>query len=210
MTTTVQKETPKPADLVLALWDALGLDWQPGPLIVYKPGTKSANALKVNMRLQPEWQVAENGNRFLKSISGGLFLDMPAAAGKDGDGNQTWAWQDRDQLLTAKLGRRDILHLRYTIPHYRAGHDVPFVIQPKPTAERPVDPDVARRTIHLFHKNDRSSTIITYCMDPDGSAILQLSKPGMKRSIKLDCFEEFDFLAYLANAHRLFTLTGKR
>ncbi len=217
MSTTDAPAGVNPAKtMLLELWDRLSLDYTPGPLIVYKPGAKQANAVKVNLRLTPEWQVAENGNRFLKSIGGGLFLDMPAASGKDGDGNATWAWQDRATLVTAKLGRKDITWFRYAVPEFRAverfkpgAGAVPYAMQPKPTAERPVDPDVARRTIYTFHKNQTASTVISYTMDPSGG-ILQLSTPKHRRSIKLDLWEELDFLEYLAMAHRVFTLMGKR
>lgn len=196
------------------------LAFTPGPLIIYKPSFKDptkSNAVKFNLRLKPVWDgTPPSYAPYLKETLGGLFIDMPTPAGNDGDGNPTFAWQNRETLVTAKLGRKDILWLRYGITEYRAverfkpgAGAVPGVCQPKSTAERPVDPDVARRTIHMFHKNATASTVISYTMDATGG-ILQLSKPGARRSIKLDLFEELDWLTYLAHAHHMFTLTGKR
>ncbi len=195
------------------------LDFTPGPLLIYKPSNRDptkSNAMKLNLRLKTEWKSVGDKPPFLKDVTGGLFIDMPVPAGTNGDGDPTFAWQDRETLVTAKLGRKDITWLRYGITEYRAverfkpgSGKVPYVCQPKPTAERPVDPDVARRTITMFHKNATSSTVITYCMDETGG-ILQLSTPKSRRSIKLDLFEEFDMLTYLEHAHRMFTITGKR
>jgi hypothetical protein len=82
----------------------------------------------------------------------------------------------------------------------------PASVQP----QRDENPERRRRTVNLFHKNDTSSTVISYTLDLAGGAVVQLSTPQRRRSVGIDPFEEHDFLAYLHYAHQRFIELGVR
>lgn len=178
---------------------------RPEPVVFYKPQKSGKGvAAKVNLRLYPEYaQPEEGGAEFLKQVEGGLFVDL-VAQGPEKNGFPTFKWQDRESLVTAKLGVVDVSALLASIRDFRGrGIEVPTYLRgsksPKPNV------------VSLFHKHEvAGTTAISYAFEAE-SSVLRISK-GADRyaSVSLNLSEEVVLEAYLRHALDAFIRVGAR
>ena len=185
----------------MSLQHLLGTAWTPQPYLVYKPTKKgSGSALRLQLRLEPEWQEEETYVRPLVKGNGGCFLELAAQTGFS-DGNASFGWGD-DSLVRAKLGLQDVMKLLTAIREVRvAGHEVPPALRGKSGDEWMVE---------LFHQFNGSTTIISMKFEADRSFVRIGKSKDHHRSIALDMHEERGFERYLELTLEGFLRVGVR
>jgi hypothetical protein len=167
-------------------------------------------ALKLECRLKPVLTQAESGVEYVSNIEGGLFLELAAQNGMIGK-NAAFGWQDRETLLTAKLGIRDVTQLLAAKQAFELTGATPFDIQPQPRGDRALAPEIQRSSVSLFHKFGDQTTAISVQFTDDAGLIIGISKgKDRRRSIKLDRYELLGFFRYLELALDQFLSMGHR
>lgn len=182
-----------PKEQVNAIYRMLSLDYNPAPLYVYKPRNDGSGvALKLNLRLQPEF-ASEEGNEFVKDVDGGLFMEIVSQAGKTEDGKYaTFAWSDESKKVTAKLGLNDQLAFLTAYREVRfAGGEVPPSLRPKQENEH------TAWTVSRFHKFGKGSTAINYRFGTPNSNIGISKSATQRKQIALSEVEELQVMKYL-------------
>lgn len=176
----------------------------PAPYLVYKP-SKSGNgqAMKLHLRLDPEWVETEGGGYFERPKKQGLFLELVPQEGMV-QGNAKFGWSSPG-LLRCKLGMVDVTKLLTSYREVRLKSvEVPPAFRPGP------DRNAQPYTVSQFHKYGDQSTAISYAFE-DQRSILRISKSKEHaRSIALDLHEEYAFFAYLELALNAFMRVGIR
>lgn len=177
----------------------------PEAIEVYKPRPDGNGvALKLKLRLEPEFDAEKGYVKRQAEDSGGLWLDLVGQTGKTPDGKfAQFGWQVQEKVLTTKLGPTDVSHLLVAIRTVRNnGKAVPSYLRAK---QNPL-PNV----VSLFHKFGQASTAITLTFEAERS-MLAVSKSASKRSsIVLTLSEELIVQLYLENALRAFSAVGHR
>jgi len=180
--------------------------FNPEPMHVYKPRPDgNGAAMKLNLRLNAT--LGESGE-FVKSVDGGLFVDMAKQDGKTPDGRfPKFAWQDESSLVKAKFCLPDILGMLTAMRNVRLlGKPVPMSLRPK----QELDEAKRKVTLSLFHKFNKSSSAITMTFGAD-SSVLRISKSkDLSRSISLSLLEELMLERYLDIALESFLRLGVR
>lgn len=189
----------------------ISLLYNPQPVLIYKP-QKAGNgqALKIDLRLEPDFKVSDTGATFIeKNKRQGLFLEIVPQSGSNGEGFATFGWND-PTLVRTKLGLPDISKMLVSIERYRRlGLDV----LPAWQARGKEGPQA--NVLGSFHKFGAGSTTITYTFLPEAGQ-LRVSKQAVKggpvtsRSIQLDLAEEVLFEEVLRQALTGFVRTGLR
>lgn len=184
----------------------------PQDFLVYKPRGGRGAALKLNLRLQPEFeQTADGGQYIRRTKQQGLFLELAPEGPKSDAGYATFLWRDPERVVRCKLGMPDVTRLLVGIREYRHHYrEVPKFMRPGP------DVDKSPNVISSFHKFGQANTAITYTFQDEQMSILNVSKQAAKGaeakrvSIALNLDEEFGFERYLSLALDGFLRVGLR
>lgn len=180
--------------------------WCPQPYLVYKPmKSGSGVAMRVQLRLQPEFQeVADGVVRPLVKGNGGLFLELAAQAGFGEGGFAAFGWSEAGPggLLRVKLGLPDVLKLLTAIRGVReSGQGVPASLLGR---------GEAAGTVALFHKFGTGGTAISYKFEEQRSLVRVSKSKDWARGISLELHEELGLQAYLELALAGFLRLGVR
>jgi hypothetical protein len=186
----------------MSLQRLLGTEWTPQPLLVYKPRNKGDGvAMRVQLRLEPEWEEGEGFVRPVIKGNGGLFLELAEQQGTGEGGYAKFGWTD-DNLIRVKLGIADVSKILTAIQQVRlAGQELPASMRGKDG-----DPFV----LALFHKFGDQSTAISMKFEGDRSFIRVSKSRDWSRSISLELHEELQLKAYLELALEGFLRVGLR
>lgn len=186
----------------MSLQRLMGTEWTPQPLLVYKP-TKSGSgtAMRVQLRLEPEWEEGEGYVRPIIKGNGGLFLELAEQQGTGDDGYARFGWAD-ESLIRVKLGLPDVSKLITSIDQVRlAGQELPNSFRGK---------DKDPFTLSLFHKFGDQATAITMKFEQERSFLRVSKSRDWNRSITLELHEELQLKAYLGLAMEGFLRVGLR
>lgn len=198
----------KPAEQVRVIYQTVNAVLNPEPIRVYKPRSGGGGAaLKLHLRLAPTIETSDEGSEYVKSVDGGLFLELALQEGTVQVGTRkfpSFAWRDQKTLLRSKLGLNDLSALIVAI------REVRYKNRPVPTLLRPRQGDKVARQVGLFHKFGSGTMSITYTFDPEQS-IIRMSKSATEyRSIALTLAEELVFERYLNRCLDAFLAVGHR
>jgi hypothetical protein len=176
------------------------LQLRPRDLRFYKPKNGQGAAVKFDLRLVPLVKVGATGDTYVKSVSGGLFLEMARELpSKDAEGNATFGWDEANTRITGKLGLPDVTSLLTAVRCRYAKRLLPDSYGFE-----------GGDSVKLFHKFGDETTAIRYTLAPDG-AFLHISKSKeLQRKVKLSLQEELAMEAYLQHALNMFVLMGVR
>ena len=180
-------------------------EFTPAPYLVYKPSKQgSGQAMKIQLRLEPNWVATETGGYFERPKDQGLFVEIAPQEGKGEEGFAKFGWNSPG-LVRCKWGMVDVTRWLTSYREVRQlNGEVPFAYRPGP--DRTTSPNV----LSSFHKYGPHSTAITYTFEPTRS-ILRISKSkDLARSIALDLNEEVGLAAYLDLALKAFLRVGIR
>lgn len=186
----------------MSLQRLMGLEWTPQPLLVYKP-TKagSGTAMRVQLRLEPEWEEGEGYVRPVIKGNGGLFLELAEQQGTGEGGFAKFGWADQS-LIRVKLGLPDVSKVITSIDQVRlAGQELPASFRGK---------DQDPFTLSLFHKFGDQSTAISLKLEQDRSFLRVSKAKDWSRSITLELHEELQLRTYLAMSMEGFLRVGLR
>jgi hypothetical protein len=181
-------------------------EFSPAPFLVYKPSKSgSGQALKLHLRLSPEWVDGDAGSGyFVRPKNQGLFLEIAPQEGKTDKGFPRFGWNSPG-LVRCKLGLVDVSKLLLSIREVRhLGREVPFPYRPGP--DREANPFAYT----AFHKFGENSTAINYTFEQMRSIVRVSKSRDLARSIALDVHEELSFERYLELAHDAFLRVGIR
>lgn len=184
-----------------------GTEWTPEPLLVYKPRQNGQGvAMRVQLRLEPEWEVGENYVKPLVKGNGGLFMELAQQEGTGEGGFAKFGWGS-DSLIRVKLGLPDVSKIIASIDRVRlAGQELPTSFRGKAGPDGVKDPFV----LSLFHKFGDAGTAITMAFE-DERSIIRISKSrDWAASIVLEIHEELQLRTYLALAMEGFLRVGVR
>jgi hypothetical protein len=202
-TPTSQKITAQDLSTQIAAVQAFqGLFLNPEPIKVHKPSKSgSGSALKLDLRLTPDYGQGKDGRVFVRDVKGGLFLEIAPQLGRDEGGNATFDWQN---TIMAKLGLPDITALLVAYRCRWAGRGLPANILRK---------DQNPAVVSLFHKFNDDSTVIEIELHKEGSKVSISKKTAgqvHKGFIPLLLTEELLVERYLDEALTAFLKVGKR
>jgi len=185
----------------MSLKHLAGTAWTPQPYLVYKPSKKgTGSAMRVQLRLEPEWEEKDGYVKPLTKGNGGCFFELAAQTGFS-DGNASFGWNDAT-LVRAKLGLQDVMKLLTAIREVRvSAHEVPPACRGKTN-----DP----WTVELFHQFNASTTIISMKFEADRSFLRIGKSKDLHRSVALDLHEERGFERYLELVLEGFLRVGVR
>ena len=174
--------------------------WVPQPYLVYKPMKSGGGvALKVQCRVDPEWEEVEGGYVNPQVKGQGVFVELAKQGSLGDNGYPTFHWADP---VRAKLGLADVTKLLTAMREVRhLGKEVPTTMRGK---------DGKPLVVSLFHKFGDSGTAISYGFDAERS-ILRVSKSrDLAQSISIDLAEELGLEYYLSMALENFLRVGLR
>lgn len=189
----------------MALKELMQTEFSPAPYIIYKPTKQgTGQAMKVHLRLDPEWVVTEGGGYFKRPKDQGLFVELAPQEGVGEGGFAKFGWASQG-LVRCKWGVVDVTKWLTSYERVRLlGGEVPFGYRPGP--DRKETPMV----LSSFHKYGAASTAINYTFE-GSRGILRVSKSkDLARSIVLELHEELGFRAYLELALEAFLRVGIR
>jgi hypothetical protein len=203
---------PTPAQMVHQLLRLVQSELSPQDFLVYKPRGGKGAALKLNLRVHPEFKPTKAGTEYVvKDKKQGLFIEMAAEGPKGASGFPEFQWHDPAKVVRAKLGIPDITRLLLSIREYRSFmRDVPKPFRPGP------DVDKHPNVFQAFHKFGEASSIVTYTFRDETMSILEVSrqygkgKEPSKLSISLNLEEELAFERYLQLSLDAFLRCGMR
>ncbi len=181
------------------------LVFTPAPYLVYKPmKSGGGRALKVQLRVEPQWVATEEGGYFEPPKKQGLFLELAPQAGKGEGGFAQFGWK-APELMRCKWGQVDVLKFLTSMREVRElGREVPFAYRGGP------DKNAKPFEWASFHKYGDQSTAISYTFE-DTRSILRISKSkDHAASIALDLHEELGFQAYVRMALDVYLRAGVR
>jgi hypothetical protein len=191
---------------VSALQQLLRTEFCPAPYLVYKPNKQgSGQAMKVHLRLNPNWIETEGGNGYFERPKDqGLFVEIAPQEGTGEGGFAKFGWNSPG-LVRCKWGMVDVTKWLTSYREVRfMNAEVPFAYRPGP--DRNATPNV----LSTFHKYGQHSTAINYTFEPTRS-ILRISKSkDLARSIALDLNEEVGLAAYFELSLNAFLRVGIR
>lgn len=183
------------------VWRLMTAQIRPEPLTFFKPQTNGNGlAARINLRLRPKY--GESGE-YVEEVDGGLFIDL-VAQGPERNGFPSFRWQEREAVVTAKLGMTDIAMLRVAIRDFRVrGVEVATYLRGRDKAKNNV--------VSLFHQTDTSGTTgITYTFNEESSQLRISKSKDVYKAVNLTLHEELQLDAYLEHAMRAFILLGVR
>ncbi len=185
----------------MSLQKLLKTDFTPAPFLVYKPQKNGAGqAMKLQLRLEPNWIDTDDGGYFEKSRKHGLFLEIAPQEGSNGK-FPTFGWNS-PKLIRCKLSLADVTKL---LTSYR---EVRFLNSVVPAGFRSAPQN--EYICSSYHRYGDQSTAINYTFDPT-RGLLKLSKSKeWARSIALDLHEETAIFAYLELSLNAFLRVGIR
>ena len=186
----------------MSLSNLLGTEWTPQPLLVYKP-RKSGDgvAMRVQLRLEPEWEQGDGFARPVIKGNGGLFLELAEQQGTGEGGFAKFGWSDPN-IVRVKLGLPDVSKILASLEQVRlAGQELPASFRGK---------DQDPFTLSLFHKFGDQSTAITLKLEADRSFLRVSKAKDWNRAISLEVHEELQLRAYLGLALTGFLRVGLR
>lgn len=189
----------------MALKDLMQSEFTPAAYLVYKPTKQgTGQALKVQLRLNPEWVETDSGGYFERPKDQGLFVEIAPQEGKGDDGFARFGWNSAG-LVRCKWGMVDVTKWLASYREVRlVGGEVPFAYRPGP------DRNATPLQLASFHKYGQQSTAIAYTFEPT-RGILRISKSkDLARSIALDLHEELGFAHYMELALGAFLRIGMR
>jgi hypothetical protein len=189
----------------MALKELMQTEFSPAPYLVYKPNKAGAGqALKVQLRLDPNWVETESGGYFERPKDQGLFVEIAPQEGTGEGGFAKFGWSSPG-LVRCKFGLVDVTKWLTSYRDVRLlGSEVPFAYRPGP------DRNATPMQLSSFHKYGQHSTAISYTFEPT-RGILRISKSkDLARSIALDVHEEVGLEAYLQLALQAFVRVGIR
>lgn len=185
------------------IWRLSVAQIRPEPLTFFKPNKKDPSrgvAAKFNLRLRPVWKADAE---FVEEVEGGLFLDLVAQGPMKGE-FPTFAWTDKNTLVTAKLGLKDVSSIRASIRDFR-GRGVPIATYLRNRK------DPKENQLSLFHQHESSgTTVINYQFEAESSFLSVSKRADLRRSVSLTLDEELALDAYLEQALKAFILVGLR
>jgi len=189
----------------VALQHLMRTEFSPAPYLVYKPMKNgSGQAMKAQLRLDPNWVETDSGGYFERPKDQGLFVEIAPQEGTGEGGFAKFGWNSPG-LVRCKWGLVDVTKwiTAYRDVRFMNG-EVPFAYRPGP--DRNASPNV----LSSFHKYGPNSTAINYTFEPTRS-ILRISKSkDLARSIALDLNEEVGLAAYLELSLNAFLRVGIR
>lgn len=174
--------------------------WVPQPYLVYKPLKSGGGvALKVQCRVDPEWEEKEGGFVNPNVKGQGVFVELAKQSGMGDNGYPTFGWNDP---VRAKLGLADVTKLLTAMREVRSlGKSVPTSMRGK---------DGKELVVSLYHKFGASGTAISYGFDAERS-ILRVSKSReIAASIAMDLSEELGLEYYFSMSLENFLRVGLR
>lgn len=162
-------------------------------------------ALKLELRLTPEYGTGSKGSFFVRSVKGGLFLDLVPQTATNEAGDATFGWDD-PRAVGAKLGLPDIGSLLVAVESRYASKAIPENLRAKGD-----ELGVSVGMFHVFEGDSgKSTTAIDYRLAKEG-AYLSMSKSATQRQkLMLTQAEELQLRAYLQHSLSMFLLVGKR
>jgi hypothetical protein len=189
----------------MSLKELMHTEFTPAPYLIYKPTKQgTGQAMKVHLRLNPNWVATDAGGYFERPKDQGLFVEIAPQEGKGEEGFAKFGWSSPG-LVRCKFGMVDVTKWLTSYREVRElNAEVPFGYRPGP------DRNAAPMTLTSFHKYGPHSTAINYTFEPT-RGILRISKSkDLARSIVLELHEELGMQAYLALALAAFVRVGIR
>jgi hypothetical protein len=169
---------------------------------VYRARAGSGSALTVDLRLDPEWGAGSSGAPFVKSVAGGLWVQIvPEGPAKGGQATFQWTAGVR-----AKFGVPDVSGLLVAMREVRVrGRAVPDQLGPR----RKVDgqwvlTDQTKTTVGFTHRFAGAAgprtTIIQYQFQADGGTLSISESAESRGRIRLSLSEELQWQVVLERA----------
>jgi hypothetical protein len=189
----------------MGLKELMQTEFSPAPLLFYKPNAGgTGQAIKVHLRLNPNWVETDTGGYFERPKDQGLFVEIAPQEGKGADGFAKFGWNSPG-LVRCKFGSVDVTKWLASYREVRLlNGEVPFAFRPGP------DRNAQPLLLSSFHKFGKQSTAISYAFEPT-RGILRISKSkDLARSIALDLHEELALSTYFELALRAFVRVGIR
>ncbi len=187
------------ADQVNLIERYLRLEFEPEPLLVYKPrGPGKGVAMKLGLRIEPEF-----GETYVAGHDGGLYLEM-ASEGESSGEHASFRWKDEKARVTAKLGVPDVSAMIFAYQQVRIrGKAIPSPYKGKTTIE---NADV----LSMIHQFGGITTFIDWTFTKKGSFLRVAKNDGRALSISLSLTEEVQVHLYLTTALSVYQLIGGR
>lgn len=187
----------------------VALDFRPQPTLFYKPMGSGGVAMKVNLRLEPEFKTANEDEFVVKDKKQGFFIELAERDGQIEVGGKKYpkfAWQDPKRTIRAKLGLADISEQLAAFEAWRdRKEDLPAGLQYNGQTN----------VYSKFHKFGAGNSAISLTFQPEAT-ILRVSKqygkgePAKAQSISLSLAEEIVYRELLRQAMRGLLKIGLR
>lgn len=189
----------------MSLKELMRTEFAPAPYLIYKPNKQgTGQAMKIHLRLDPNWVATDAGGYFERPKDQGLFVEIAPQEGTGEGGFAKFGWNSPG-LVRCKFGMVDVTKWLTSYREVRLlNGEVPFAYRPGP--DRTTQP----MQLSSFHKFGTNSTAIAYTFEPT-RGILRISKSkDLARSIAVDLNEELGMEAYLQLALAAFVRVGIR